>query len=141
MLARGHGQIVGISSLAADLPNPRAAPYGASKAGLTFFLESIDIELRPRGVAVTIVHPGFVRTPMLAELTEINERTPLALTAEQAARIIDRGIQRRTRLVRFPWTLGFVSRLTGALPRALTDPLVRSITAERRRPGSDLLSP
>ena len=140
MAARGHGQIVGISSLAADLPNPRFAAYGASKAGLTFFLESIDMELRPRGVAVTIVHPGFVQTPMLAELTQLNERTPLALTAEQAARIIDRGIERRARLVRFPWPLGLVSRLTNALPRALTAPLVRKVTAERRG-KSDLLKP
>src|SRR5690348_14718338 len=63
MLARGHGHLVGISSLGADCPIGRAAPYGASKAGLTFFLESADIELRARGIDVTIVHPGFVSTP------------------------------------------------------------------------------
>jgi short-subunit dehydrogenase len=135
MAARGHGQIVGISSLAADMPNPRSAPYGASKAGFTYFLASADIELRPRGVAITIVHPGFVQTPMLAELTEANERTPMALTTEQAARIIDRGIQRRARLIRFPWALGFASRFASALPRSLSDGLVRAVTAERRGPG------
>ena len=67
MLSRGHvyWQLVGISSLAAaDLPLPRGVAYGASKAGLTFFLRSIDIELRPLGVAVTAIQPGFIRTPM-----------------------------------------------------------------------------
>jgi len=131
MLARGRGQIVGISSMSADLPSPRSAPYGASKAGFTYFLASADIELRPRGVAVTIVHPGFVRTPMLEELSQLGDPMPFVLTEDQAARIIDRGIQRRARLVRFPWILGFMSRATRALPRFMSDPLVRLTMAER----------
>src|SRR5262245_40999957 len=53
MVARGHGHLVGISSLSADCPIARAAPYGSSKAGLTFLLESADIELRALGVDVT----------------------------------------------------------------------------------------
>ncbi len=128
MLARGHGQLVGISSVAADLPSPRSAPYGASKAGLTFFLESIDMELRPKGIAVTIIHPGFIRTPMAATLEDIK---PFQMDVDRAARIIDRAIRRRARLVRFPWIMGAISRLARAMPRALFAPVILRLTAER----------
>jgi short-subunit dehydrogenase len=122
MVARGHGQLVGISSIAAELPNPRGAVYGATKAGLSYLLESADLELRPRGVAVTCVHPGFVRTPAHDKTTH---PLPFIVDTERAAEIIDRGIERRVRLVRFPWILSFISRFTAAMPRWLMAPLIR----------------
>jgi short-subunit dehydrogenase len=125
MLARGHGQLVGISSIAAELPNPRGASYGAAKAGFTYFLESADMELRPRGIPVTIVHPGFVRTPAHDKTTF---PLPFIVELERAAEIIDRGIARGARLVRFPWILSFVSRFTAWLPRAIMAPLIRRAT-------------
>ncbi|HET6279322.1 MAG TPA: SDR family NAD(P)-dependent oxidoreductase [Polyangia bacterium] len=141
MLQRGHGQIVGISSLGADLPIPQSAPYGASKAGLTFFLESIDIELRARGVAVTIVHPGFVRTSMLADLSRVEGRQPFSVGEQEAARIIDRAIMRRARLVRFPWILSTASWAVRKLPRWLSDPLVRRTMARSLSAQAALPSP
>lgn len=128
MLARGHGQLVGISSLAADIPTPRVAAYGASKAGLTHFLEAADMELRPRGIAVTAVHPGFIRTPAAEGVTE---PMPFILSEDDAARIIDRGISRRARMIRFPWIMGTISRMANAAPRAIMAPLLRRATAER----------
>jgi short-subunit dehydrogenase len=122
MLRRGHGHLVGISSIAAELPNPRGAAYGAAKAGLTYFLESADIELRARGIAVTVVHPGFVRTPAHDKTTF---PLPFILETERAVAIIDRGIQRRARLIRFPWILSAVSRFGRFLPRWLASPLIR----------------
>jgi short-subunit dehydrogenase len=130
MLKRGHGHIVGVSSLSADLPVARAAPYGASKAGLTFLLESADIELRAAGVAVTIVHPGFVKTPASDELEGLTPM-PLKVPVEKAVAIIDRGIQRRARMVRFPWLLGALARVTAWLPRWLTSPIIRWTSAAR----------
>jgi len=124
MVARGHGHLVGISSLSADCPVARSAAYGASKAGLTFFLEAADIELRALGVDVTIVHPGFVSTPAGDELIGVAPR-PFLWQADKAARVIDRAIRRRTRLLRFPWVLGFTARVTRALPRGLMRPLIR----------------
>lgn len=129
MLARGHGQLVGVSSIAADCPGPRHAPYGASKAALTFFLEAADMELRPKGVAVTVVHPGFVRTPMTAT---IKDPMPFLVEVEDAAAIIDRGIRRRARMVRFPWPLGALARFGNALPRAARAALLRAATRERK---------
>ncbi len=131
MVKRGHGHLVGVSSVAADLPTPRVAAYGSGKAGLTFFLEAADIELRPRGVDVTIIHPGFVATPMINDL---NDPMPFLVSEQRATDIIDRAIQRRSRMVRFPWILGAVSRLTAALPRGVMSPFILRVTAARDRP-------
>jgi len=129
MVERGRGHLVGVSSIAARLPIPRGAPYGASKAGLTFLLESMDIELRALGVPVTVVEPGFVRTPMSDQL--VNDPRPFLVEVDQAAEIIDRGIQRQARMIRFPWILGAISSSTNALPRMVSAPLIRSATKPR----------
>jgi short-subunit dehydrogenase len=124
MIERGAGQLVGVSSIAAHIVNPSGALYSASKAGLSTYLESIDIDLRPRGVAVTCVEPGFVDTAMAREH---NDRLPLLLTTERAVEIIDLGIQRRARVVRFPWLTGAGARVLTALPRPLRAALFRRL--------------
>ncbi|MGZ3428331.1 MAG: SDR family NAD(P)-dependent oxidoreductase [Polyangia bacterium] len=130
MVTRGYGQLVGISSISADCPIGRAAPYGASKAGLTFYLESADIELRAHGVDVTIIHPGFVATPSGNEISDTTTR-PFLMSADTMARIVDRAIRRRSRLVRAPWILGVIARLSAWLPRVLMRPLIRRTSGER----------
>ncbi|MCU1282663.1 MAG: short-chain dehydrogenase, partial [bacterium] len=106
------------------------AAYGASKAGLTFFLESADIELRAGGIDVTIIHPGFVSTPSGDEIAGGAPR-PLLVSADEMAHVIDRAIRRRSRLVRYPWVMGLLARVTAWLPRALMRPLIRRTTSER----------
>ena len=130
MLARGHGQLVGISSLGADCPIARGAAYGAAKAGLTFFLEAADIELRAAGIDVTIIHPGFVSTPGGDEIAGTAPR-PLLMSADKMASIIDRAIRRRARLVRAPWVMGALARVSAWLPRAIMRPLIRRTSGER----------
>src|SRR5262249_35750252 len=105
--------------------------YGTSKAALTFFLESADIELRPRGVAVTAVHPGFVHTAMTAGQTKL----PLLMDVDRAVDIIDRGIQRRARMIPFPLLMGGAARVVDALPRAVSAPLVRRAARNAARPA------
>ncbi len=126
MVARGHGQLVGISSLAGDTPVPRGANYGASKVGFTYFLRAIDVELRPLGVAVTAVLPGFVRTSMTSDLRK--DEMPFLMDLPRAVTIIDRAIRRRSRVVRFPWQMATLARMGNALPFALTDPVLRKAT-------------
>ena len=133
MVARGGGHLVGVSSLAARLPIPRGAPYGASKAGLTFLLESMDVELRPLGIPVTVVEPGFVRTAMSDQL--VNDPRPFLVEVDEAARLIDLGIQRESRMIRFPWILGAVSSSTNMLPRALSAPIIRGATKPKALPA------
>lgn len=116
---RGH--IAAVSSMAAELPMPIAAEYNASKAALTFFLECAQGDLPQRGVDVTIVHPGFIKT----DLTAKNKfPMPFLVEADEAARIIDEGLMRRATHVRFP--LGIVGLMgVGKLaPRALKNAVV-----------------
>jgi short-subunit dehydrogenase len=128
MLERGHGHIVGISSTAALAPNPRTAPYCASKVALSYFLEGIGMELRPRGVAVTVVQPGFMRTPAAEG---VKDPMPFIIETDEAVDIIDEAIRKRRRKITFPWALSALARVPELLPAALRDPLVRSVTRER----------
>ena len=128
MVERRRGHIVGVSSLAAEIPLPAAADYGTSKAALSFFLESAAADLIPKGVYVTIVHPGFVKTP----LTDKNKfKMPFLMDVERAAEIIERGIVGRSRIVRFPLPLSAAIASGKIMPRALRDALVN-----RGRPGT-----
>ena len=62
MLGRRHGGILNVSSIVSALPMPKSAVYGACKAFLGSFGESLFMEARARGVHVTTVRTGLVRT-------------------------------------------------------------------------------
>lgn len=119
MIARRSGQIVGISSLAAYRGLPGSSAYGASKAALTVMLESLRVELRPHGIAVTAVHPGFVRTAMI----DGPGRHPFAMDADRAAALIVRAIAARRRHVAFPWQTAALATLGRWLPAGVSDGL------------------
>ncbi len=67
MLAAGRGRIVNVGSRGAFRGEPEHTAYGAAKAGLTSFGQSLARELGPRGIAVMTVAPGFVQTDMAAD--------------------------------------------------------------------------
>ena len=122
MLERRRGQIVGISSLAAYRGLPGSAGYGATKAGLSALLEGLRPELERSGIAVTTVHPGYVRTPMTDGQSQWK---PLLMDVEPAARIILRGVAGRRSRVDFPWRM---ARFLG-LVRLLPDPIYDRLAA------------
>lgn len=128
MLARGRGQIVGISSLASyrGLPGPSA--YCATKAALSTFLEGLRIDLRLHGIVVTTVHPGYVRTAMTANATR---RLPWLIDVEPAARIILRGIDARRSVVNLPWPTAAIMAVVRHLPNAVFDRLARRFSPHR----------
>jgi len=127
MLGRGRGQIAGISSLAAYRGLPGGAGYCASKAGLTAMLEALRIDLRRRGIAVTAVHPGYVRTPMIAGA---DHPLPMAMDVGPAARIILKGIAARRRHVAFPRPMAALVALGRLVPGALYDRVVGRFVGE-----------
>ena len=127
---RGHGHLVGISSLGRRLSDRAFGRLRRVKAGLTFFLEAADIELRALGIDVTIIHPGFVSTPAGDELIGMAAR-PLLVSADKMARVIDRAIRKRKRLVRSPWIMGALARFSASLPRVFMRPLIRRTSGER----------
>jgi short-subunit dehydrogenase len=113
MLRRGRGHVAAVSSLAAYKGMPGESAYCASKAAVNTFLEGLRIHLRDRGVAVTTICPGFVKTPM----TEINDfHMPWLLSAEEAARRIFRALRRRRKVYNFPWQTTLLMKLLAWLP-------------------------
>jgi short-subunit dehydrogenase len=131
MVDRKRGHIVGISSLAQYRGLPNNAAYGASKAFLSTFLESLRIDLRGTGVRVTDVRPGFVRTQMTDQ--QDFER-PFLMPADQAAEAIVRGIEKRVAVVEFPWQLAAIARSSRLLPSSVYDrAVVRALKSKERK--------
>jgi short-subunit dehydrogenase len=118
MLARGEGQLVAISSLAAFRGLPKSAAYSASKAAVSTFFESLRVDLINSRVDVTVIHPGFIRTPMTANR---KKKLPYLLEVDDAARRILRAVERRARTYAFPWQLAGIVRVLRHVPDALYD--------------------
>jgi short-subunit dehydrogenase len=113
MLRRGRGHVAAVSSLAAYKGLPGESGYCASKAAVNAYLEGLRIQLRNRGIAVTTICPGFVRTPM----TEVNEfHMPWLLEAEEAARRIVGALARRRKAYNFPWQMNLLMKATRWVP-------------------------
>jgi short-subunit dehydrogenase len=128
MLSRGRGQLLAISSLAAFKGLPGESAYCASKAAVNAYMEGLRIALRPRGVVVTTVCPGFVQTPM----SKMNSAMPFLMTADAAARRIAWLIARRRAGVHcFPMAMALLMSLITRLPDAIVARLVRA------EPGPD----
>ena len=118
-LQRGKGHIVGISSLASLQPIATQAAYCASKAGFSMYLESARVELRRKGIAITDILPGYIKTDIV-EGVDIG-KLPFAIPVEQAAREMTRLIERRVKsgvVPAFPWKL--VRPFMGHLPERFT---------------------
>jgi short-subunit dehydrogenase len=120
MVARRAGRFAGIASIAGLRGLPSATVYAATKAFLQSFLEGSRVELAPHGVAVTIVNPGFVATPMTVK----NKKMPFLMQPEEAARRIADGLERGKRVVEFPWQMSLFMRLVRLLPDAVYDRLM-----------------
>lgn len=118
MLERGAGHLVGVSSVAAFRGLPASGPYSASKAALTTLLESMRLELKPRGIAVTAIHPGFIRTPMT---DTYDFRMPFLVEVEDAAKLLERRLRSMPREIEFPWQLVFLGKLARWSPNWLYD--------------------
>lgn len=120
MVARRRGHLVAISSLASYRGLPKSGAYSASKAAVSTFFESLRVDLRRSGIDVTVIHPGFIRTPMTANR---KRKLPFLLEPEDAACRILRAVERRARTYAFPWQLAGLVRIMKHLPNALYDRL------------------
>lgn len=131
LLEQGSGQLVGVSSLAALRGIPGSAAYSASKAAVAVYLEGLRADLRRQNIHVTTVFPGFVRTPM----TDKNPfPMPLIWDASKAARFIVNGIEKKRRIISFPWPISVVMHLLSALPAPLFDLIAANIAKTMDRP-------
>jgi NAD(P)-dependent dehydrogenase (short-subunit alcohol dehydrogenase family) len=114
LLRRGNaGHLVAVGSSVTYAPLSRAEAYGASKAGLRYLMETLRIDLASEGIAVTLVSPGFVDTP----LTQKNDfPMPMRWSAQRAAQAIARRLPAQPYEIAFPRPFIAILRLLGALP-------------------------
>jgi short-subunit dehydrogenase len=118
MVARGRGQLVVISSLAAYRGLPKSAAYCASKAAVSAFFESLRLDLQPRGIEVTIIHPGFIKTPLTAGR---HAQMPFLMELDIAVEKILRAIEKRRKSYAFPWQLASIVRAGMIMPTSIYD--------------------
>ena len=130
MRARGRGQIVFISSLAAFRGLPDSPGYCASKAGIWAYGEALRAALAPNGVAVTLVAPGFFASAMGGRWVGAR---PMEISAELAAAKVARAVARRAARLEFPAVLGWLLRLAPAVPARWVDAAVRRMVFQIRQ--------
>lgn len=116
MLERGQGHIAIVASLAGFCGLPGSAAYGPTKAALINLAETLNGELSPRGVKVTVITPGFVDTPMTADS---DFPMPQLMTVEDAAQKILQGLKREDFEIAFPKGLAWQMRLLKRAPHWL----------------------
>ena len=126
--AGGEKKLVGIASVAGIRGLPGAEAYSASKAAAIVYLESLRLEMRPYGIKVVTIAPGYIETPM----TAVNPyKMPFLLPAAQAAERFARTIERGASYTVIPWPMGVVAKILRALPNWLYD---RLFTSAPRKP-------
>jgi short-subunit dehydrogenase len=119
---RPRGQVAIMASLAGFRGMPTAPAYCASKAAVRVWGEALRAELHPHAIEVSVVCPGFVKSPMTAG----NKfPMPFLISAGRAAEIVRRGLARNKARIAFPWRLYAIVRLAAALPSGFVDRLVR----------------
>jgi short-subunit dehydrogenase len=122
MLARKDGQIALISSLAGYHGLPIMPTYCASKAALKSYGEGLRAAVSSRGVKVNVVMPGYVKSAMS---DAISGAKPFMITAEDAARRIQKGLSRNQARISFPFPLNLGAWFLAMLPAAVSQRLLR----------------
>ncbi|MGH6837969.1 MAG: SDR family NAD(P)-dependent oxidoreductase [Methylocella sp.] len=118
MCARGAGQIAFVGSIAGLRGLPYAPSYCATKAAVHAFSESLRGRVEARGVRVSLIIPGFVKTPLN---DSIDAMKPLEVSSADAAIRIQRGLERGRAIIAFPRSLYLLARLGRILPARLVD--------------------
>jgi len=114
MRRRGRGQIAIMSSLAGLRGMPGAPAYSASKGAVRLFGEALRTELSRDGIAVSVICPGFIKTPM----TAVNPfPMPFLMEADSAAARIKRDLDRKKARIAFPWPLYAFLWILGLFPQ------------------------
>ncbi|HEY7424428.1 MAG TPA: SDR family NAD(P)-dependent oxidoreductase [Gemmataceae bacterium] len=135
MLARRRGHLAAISSIAAYKGLPGESAYTSSKAAVNVFMEGLRIQLRSKGIAVTTICPGFVKTPM----TEVNEfKMPWLLTADEAARRIIRALKRKRKVYNCPWQMSLFMKFARWAPDWLVDRMMHTYNEKPPFPKTPL---
>lgn len=131
LVERRRGHLVLQSSLAGYLGLPDAPAYSASKAAIRIYGNALHRLLMPQGVKVSVVCPGFVKTPMSESLPG---KQPFLWSPERAADYIAMKIAQGRHEIVFPWQLAMLSRIATMLPAFVLDPLLKYTRHNRDYP-------
>lgn len=130
MVQRRGGTLVGIGSVAGIRGLPGHGAYCASKAAVISYCESLRGEMRPQGVRVVTISPGYVDTP----LTRQNRYgMPFLMQADDFAARAYKAIAAGASYRVIPWQMGVVAKLLRLLPNALFDQLMAGRPRKRRQ--------
>ena len=127
-VSRGSGHIGVVASVAGYGGLPLASAYGASKAALINMCEALRPELQAAGVVLSVINPGFVRTPLTNKNTFA---MPFRIEANVAARHIYKGMRRGKFEIAFPWIFVTLLKILGMLPYAVYFGVTRRIIAAK----------
>ena len=125
LLARQQGHISLVSSVAGFRGLPQSLAYGPTKAALTNLAENLYLDLQPQGLGVSVIHPGFVQTPLTAQNAF---DMPALITPQQAAQAMLEGWADGAFDIHFPKRFTRWMKLLRVLPYRLYFPLVRRFT-------------
>lgn len=112
MRSQGYGKIVLLSSVAGERVRRGNPVYGATKAGIDGFALALDHELAGTGASVLVVRPGFVTTKMTTGM----KKAPFSTDADSVAKIVERGINSRKKIVWAPSVLQWLFFVLKNLP-------------------------
>ncbi|MDV5167647.1 SDR family NAD(P)-dependent oxidoreductase [Photobacterium rosenbergii] len=119
--------LVIIGSTASYIPLPRAEAYGSSKAAIAYIANTLAIDLASKGVTVSLVSPGFVKTP----LTDKNDfAMPMLMSPEFASEKIREGIEAKKKEIHFPLKFSLFLKFIALLPIRLQLATVKRMTGK-----------
>ena len=118
MLSRGSGHLVAIASLAGVRGLPHSAAYSASKAGMIAFFESVRLDTAAQGIDVTIIKPGFIKTPLTAGR---QNKMPFLMELSDAVPYFVNAIEKKQKFASFPWQLAWLVGAARIFPAWLYD--------------------
>ena len=144
MIAQGFGHIVNTASGFGMAPGPLNSPYVAAKFGIFGLSHALAAEAKAFGIAVSIVCPGYIDTPMVRTSRPVNAdpeamlaQLPPLVPVDKAAAIVLDGVARRKRVIAFPSYVGLLAFLHRFLPPLFdrfADRQVQNFRAIRRDP-------
>jgi short-subunit dehydrogenase len=132
MVERGEGTLVGIASVAAVRGLPGAGAYSASKSAVATYCESLRVELKPKGIGVVTIAPGYIRTEMTAKNPY---KMPFLMDANDFAVRAARTIAQQCSYRVIPWQMGVVAKMMRLLPDWLYDRLAVNAPRKPRKLG------
>ena len=128
MIERKQGHLVCNSSLSAFRGLPGAATYCSTKSAQRILMESLRVDLRPHGVAVTCIHPGFIETPM----TDHEEfKMPFMVPVRKSSILFAKAVMKRRAGYLFPWQMRWLTFLNRLLPPFLFDRIVPALAGQK----------